>query len=59
MKTTASTPMERCELCVGRGVRYYYPRPDRTRARNCARCDGRGEVPVGSFNREPPRVAAK
>lgn len=56
MAIEANTPMERCERCWGRGVTYTYPKlrggGTATRARNCYRCSGRGEVPKGSRNPE-------
>lgn len=44
---TPDTPMERCELCFGRGYRGGGQLP------TCSRCGGRGEVPVGTRNPSP------
>jgi DnaJ-class molecular chaperone len=39
---------ERCALCFGRGYR-----GARLRYTTCKRCEGRGEVDQGSYNRDP------
>lgn len=52
MILTSETQYERCELCFGRGYRPEAHKGNRGGfyARNCSRCDGRGEVPVGTRN---------
>lgn len=55
--------MNRCNLCLGTGVRYCYSVTKRwgqvIRAHNCHRCNGRGEVLEGQRNPERPRREPK